>query len=325
MKKFAFALLLVLLSFSGFTQKFMNSPKFGYLYALFDSSGKQLSPYKYQIANDFFEDLAAVSTNGKWGFIDRTGKEIIKCKYAEVQNFSENMCPVNKKGKWIFINKKNKQVIKQSFQYAFAFTEGLAAVKIYDKWGYINTEGEFVIPPKFESAYPFSEGLASVRSHNMWGYIGRNGRVYIDFNFDVAGPFKNNQAQVMINSRKLFIDKHGKVIEQEKNTVKKVKIYKRSEKMPVFPGGNEKLFEFIDQNLQYPEEEKSKEVSGTVIVKVLINEDGSISNPKIIQGLTTNCDKEAVRLIKLMPAWQPGTNKGKPVKVQLQIPIEFSL
>ena len=92
---------------------------------------------------------------------------------------------------------------------------------------------------------------------------------------------------------------------------------------PEFPGGLQALTAFIQQNKIIPVSHKSTGISGKVHVKFTINVDGSISNAQILKSLNEACDKEALRLISIMPNWKPGTVGGEPVVVHFFLPIKF--
>ena len=70
---------------------------------------------------------------------------------------------------------------------------------------------------------------------------------------------------------------------------------------------------------------RDKEIQGSVFVTFIVNKDGSINNPTILRGIGSGCDEEAIRVVKLMPNWEPGKIKGKPVPVQYNLPINFNL
>ena len=94
---------------------------------------------------------------------------------------------------------------------------------------------------------------------------------------------------------------------------------------PEYPGGFQALTKFISDNLKYPEDARKNGVQGKVLIEFVVKKDGSIGKVKVIQGVGSECDKEAVRVVKLMPKWQPGTKDGKPVKVKMTIPINYKL
>ncbi len=102
-------------------------------------------------------------------------------------------------------------------------------------------------------------------------------------------------------------------------------VYQIVEEMPSFPGGETKLMEYIAKNLTYPQEARDKGIDGRVFIGMVIEKDGSVSNVKVLRGIGSGCDEEAVRVIKSMPKWKPGMMKGEPVPVSYQIPINFKL
>jgi protein TonB len=97
------------------------------------------------------------------------------------------------------------------------------------------------------------------------------------------------------------------------------------EEMPLFPGGEQKMSEFITSNINYPEAAREAGVQGRVYIRFVVEQDGSISNVKVMRGIGSGCDEEAMRVIKSMPKWKPGKQHGKTVRVSYQIPVNFSL
>lgn len=92
------------------------------------------------------------------------------------------------------------------------------------------------------------------------------------------------------------------------------------DQMPEYPGGNEALQEYISLNLKYP---ALKEVSGKVFVSFVVDKKGKVTDVKVKNDVDAALAKEAVRLVKAMPLWTPGKLEGKPVNVQLNLPIYF--
>ena len=99
--------------------------------------------------------------------------------------------------------------------------------------------------------------------------------------------------------------------------------------MPQFPGGEAALWDYIKKNLRYPQEAKKKGIQGRVIVRFIIETDGSISDVKVVKSVDSLLNNEAVRIVKSMPKWKPGgmMSKGKTVlkKIKYTIPINFKL
>lgn len=118
-------------------------------------------------------------------------------------------------------------------------------------------------------------------------------------------------------------------IENQSDNSKKTKndeqIFNFIEKYPQFPGGDSALIEYIKANLTYPTEAMEKGIEGTVIIQFVVEKDGSITNVIVTQSIGGGCDEEAVRVIKSLPKWEPGMQKGQPIRVYFTIPIEFVL
>lgn len=103
------------------------------------------------------------------------------------------------------------------------------------------------------------------------------------------------------------------------------KVFEKVEDMPEFPGGEQAMMDFVGKNVQYPKEAMEKEISGRVLVGFIVEKDGSVNEVKIVRGIGGGCDEEAVRVVKAMPKWKPGKEKGKPVRVSYMMPIFFKL
>lgn len=97
------------------------------------------------------------------------------------------------------------------------------------------------------------------------------------------------------------------------------------EKMPEFPCGLQAILDFIAKTLQYPQIAKENGIEGRVVCSFIVEKDGSLSDINIVRGVDPSLDKEALRIIGEMPKWNPGTQRGKAVKVKYTVPINFSL
>lgn len=99
------------------------------------------------------------------------------------------------------------------------------------------------------------------------------------------------------------------------------------EQMPVFPGGDKQMYAFIQQNIIYPEAEKKEGIQGTAYVTFVVDSIGSISDVKLLKGVSggPGCDKEALRVVSMMPKWIAGKQNGRNGAVQCNLPINFKL
>ena len=97
------------------------------------------------------------------------------------------------------------------------------------------------------------------------------------------------------------------------------------ETMPYFPGGQELLLKYLAVNIKYPASAVKAKKQGRVIVTFIVQKDGSITHAKIARSIDPELDAEALRVVKGMPKWTPGTQLGKPVSVKYTLPVKFSL
>lgn len=97
------------------------------------------------------------------------------------------------------------------------------------------------------------------------------------------------------------------------------------EVQPEFPGGFSGVYAIIRKNIKYPKYEYERKIGGVVEVGFTIDTLGNVTNIKIIQGVSKNIDKEAIRVIGLLNGWKPGTQNGKKVKVKYTMPITFAV
>lgn len=102
-------------------------------------------------------------------------------------------------------------------------------------------------------------------------------------------------------------------------------VFEKVDVAPVYEGGEKAMKAFIADQLNYPVKALNAQVSGTVIVSFIINNDGSVTNINVDKSVGYGCDEEAKRLVKIMPLWQPGKIKGKPVNVKYTLPVKFEL
>ena len=111
------------------------------------------------------------------------------------------------------------------------------------------------------------------------------------------------------------------VIEQEAPK----EIFTVVEENPTYPGGDASRVKFLMDNMKYPEEAKELGVQGKVFVTFVVEVDGSITDVRVLRGIGSGCDDEAIRVVKSMPKWIPGKQRGVPVRVQFNLPINFKL
>ncbi len=130
---------------------------------------------------------------------------------------------------------------------------------------------------------------------------------------DDADKFKAVQEQVVVKEPEPEV-KH-----------KEEEIFVAVEQQAEFPGGQAALMKWLSNNIRYPESAQQNDIQGRVIVKFVVEKDGSIGNATILKGVDRDLDREAIRVVKKMPKWQPGKNNGVAVRSYFNLPVTFRL
>ena len=112
---------------------------------------------------------------------------------------------------------------------------------------------------------------------------------------------------------------------QQKEKTADEQIFVQVEQMPEYPGGEAALRQFLASNVKYPDDAVKSGTQGKVFVKFVVNKDGKVVNPKIARSVSPSIDKEALRVVSIMPNWTPGKQRGKNVAVEYTVPILFKL
>jgi protein TonB len=118
-----------------------------------------------------------------------------------------------------------------------------------------------------------------------------------------------------------IVEEKPQVIEQKVEA----EIFTVVEEQPTYPGGEEARMRYLQENIKYPEEAKELGIQGRVFVTFVVEVDGSITDVRVLRGIGGGCDQEAIRVVKGMPKWVPGKQRGVPVRVQFNLPIKFTL
>jgi TonB family protein len=119
--------------------------------------------------------------------------------------------------------------------------------------------------------------------------------------------------------------KNGELIEVSMDPTNPKPIFTVVEDSPEFPGGDEARMNYLAHSLKYPQEARENNIQGTVYVEFVVEIDGSLTRIKVLRGIGSGCDEECVRVVKLMPKWNPGKQRGNPVRSQFVLPVQFIL
>lgn len=115
------------------------------------------------------------------------------------------------------------------------------------------------------------------------------------------------------------------IVEEVQEEVVEEEIFTVVEKEPEFPGGEDALYEYIGKNIVYPRQAREAGIEGVVVVEFVVEPSGKLSNVVAKRKVAPSLDEEAVRVVKTLPAWSPGKQRGKAVRVYYRLPINFQL
>lgn len=116
----------------------------------------------------------------------------------------------------------------------------------------------------------------------------------------------------------------GVQVEEEEEEVEE-EIFMVVEDDPEFPGGLDALAQYLAKNIQYPDLARQNNITGRVYVTFVVEKDGSVGQVKVLRDIGGGCGAEAMRVVKSMPKWKPGKQRGKPVRTQFNLPVNFDL
>lgn len=125
-----------------------------------------------------------------------------------------------------------------------------------------------------------------------------------------------------VKSTDVFLDAEGK---ETLGDTTKSQVYTAAERQPTFPGGEKGFGAYLAKNIRYPKAARDKKIQGRVVMTFVVEKDGSLSGIKVMRPVEPSIDAEAIRVIKQSPKWIAGTEKGRKVRVQYAIPINFAL
>ena len=120
-------------------------------------------------------------------------------------------------------------------------------------------------------------------------------------------------------------EKEKEIVETQESRAAEDEVFMVVEEMPEFPGGMAECMKWLGQNIKYPAEAQEKGIQGRVIIQLIVEKDGTITNTKIARGVDPLLDAEALRVVNSSPKWKPGKQKGEAVRVKYTLPIMFKL
>jgi len=142
---------------------------------------------------------------------------------------------------------------------------------------------------------------------------------------EIVEDEKEIEEELVIEDMEVTEDTEIEFIEEAVEEVDEEQIFTIVEQMPSFPGGDAALMKYLGSSIKYPAIAKDAGIQGTVFVTFVVDEKGDVKDVKVLRSLGGGTDEEAIRVVRNMPKWTPGKQRGKPVKVQYNLPIRFTL
>ena len=139
------------------------------------------------------------------------------------------------------------------------------------------------------------------------------------------------EAEMELSPLKREPDEIPMMLPQEQQVEKKVDMYNEPvdfrvvEDLPQFPGGAAEFMKWLTKNLKYPASSQRQNVKGKVVAQFIVNVDGSVSDLELVEHLDAACDREVLRVLRMMPKWQAGVMNAKPCRTKVCIPIVFNM
>lgn len=201
--------------------------------------------------------------------------------------------------------------------------EAIRLVKSMPYWKAGKQDGKKVrVRSKVSVVFGRKPARGMVNMGPRGGVVRNNGGGNVPMQKVAATEQKIQQTEAVSDSLKSRL---SDAKDDSKNNEDKDEIYEVADVMPEFPGGDEALLKFIYDNVKYPEEAQNTGVHGRVLVQFVVNKKGSIKDIEVHKSVHPLLDKEAIRVVKSMPKWKPGMQKGKPVRVKYTVPIMFRM
>jgi TonB family protein len=164
-----------------------------------------------------------------------------------------------------------------------------------------------------------AEAIRVIKTLPNWIPGSKDGEsVNVTYTLPINFALQNDQALIVI-------DEPGKEKRMDKQKYEGEDVYVTVEQKPEYPGGGLALQKYIADNVKYPEEALKKDISGRVFVTFIVSKEGDVVQARVVRGVESSLDAEALRVINSIPKWTPGYEKGKAVNVAYTVPINFSL
>lgn len=291
------AILLFNLNFISAQKVLLKKKKNHYIYV--DENGEKIFKKKFRKAKIFNDGLAAVLIDDKWGYINKKGELVILNQYDYASNFIANVAYVKTENAFSIINNKGQHL---SESYDSIYRERryyiLKKMKVY---GIADSSGSLIEEPIFDRIGSYHNGKLTIQKDSKWG-TWKKGRT----DFSNAELFLEDPEEMPLFSKKCEMIKEKKERKSCSDRAMAIEMY---------------------QNVKYPLDARNKGISGTVVVRFIIDKNGKVFDAKIIRGIGGGCEEEVLRVVNenLHTWFKPGMQDGMEVNTVFYLPMRFSL
>lgn len=293
-----------------------------YCYGIVDTTGKMLIPVSYPyLQPNYVEKKAVVQKNMLYGVIDFSGKELVPFTYEKLASLGAE--PVNGhlrrflKAHYLFrqndkiglMNEQQKIIIPATYRKLIPDRAGIIGL-YHDSSVVLSYSGKALVGPVASTIIPGVPGI-----YSWTDYKGTLTEV------DLYGNQNQLEPGITFGEQVEFPPSSDTLQEPDES------VHDYVDEEAEFPGGKTAFNIFIENTMRYPQEAKELDIEGKCFIKFIVSKTGQCSDFKVMRGVPdcTECDKEAIRILKLMPDWKPGKINGKNVHSFYIVPVKFSL
>lgn len=216
------------------------------------------------------------------------------------------------------------------------FGQSTSGLVIFEKPGDALSIRSFKVSRSLDKDFAIARGLSDRRDNSYYGLtvlLNQEGKYFYDDEIvnvptgkeaRIIGVYKYQDEYKTVPVIQ-FYEASPSAMVVPTDTIEDTKVYDVVEQMPQFPGGSSALFEYLANSIKYPVAAEDAKLQGRVIVTFTVERDGSITGVRVAHSAGESLDNEALRVVKFMPRWTPGRQKGKAVRVQYTVPVTFRL
>ena len=330
---------------------------------VYDKHGNCICDNKYEKIS--YNDYLFCGMSNGLDIINPETKNLVHIDCDDYIPSADSYCIIKKNGKWGVINKEGNLVIDTIYDEILLLPEydlftltdqNTDIVVVKDgKYGVIDLNGKIMVPTEYDyiaehntfERYNFKtifKGNYDKENRTFDGIwkIYKDGQIMegnefateedaINYFNSIKSEYDNSSNENPEESESLgveIMDSDEEIKEEAKDEIVEEEAipFQLVEEKPTFNGGDANEFsKWVNANLQYPEIAKENGVQGRVTLEFTVNQDGSVSNVKVLRGVESSLDKEAVRVVSMSPKWKPGKQRNRAVKVIYTFPVVFQL